>query len=73
MNDTIEDKTTSVEIKAPITPGFYYNDGAAQTMIYLLDHQGQWWAIIDNGMMEKCVWAYIEQTVTAYPLKMVGT
>jgi len=56
----------------PTTPGFYYNDGAAQVMIYLLDRTGQWWAIVDNATMDKCAWGYIEQTTGVYPLRMVG-
>lgn len=67
----------------PTEPGFYYNHGAAQVMIYLLHkHDGledvlepenQWYAIIDNTTMEKCHWGYIEQTIGAYPLRRVGT
>lgn len=57
----------------PTTPGFYYNQGSAQVMIYLLDHNGQWWAIVDNGMITECAWGYIEQTTSAYPLREVGS
>lgn len=56
----------------PTERGFYYNDGSAQVMIYLLGYGQQWYAVTDSPTMDKCDWGYIEQTIQAYPLKKLG-
>lgn len=70
VTDDIEPETGVSE--EPTEPGFYYGEGARQSMIFLLDHHGQWYAIIDNSMMEKCAWGYIEQSTGVFPLRRVG-
>lgn len=67
-----DDPSTPSGTDEPTETGFYYNDGAAQTMIYLLDGTGQWWAITDDLTTSKCQWEYIEQTVETFPLKKLG-
>lgn len=57
----------------PTEPGFYYNHGAAQSMIYLRSRDGEWAVYSDNGDTTVCQWGYIEQTIQAYPLRRVGT
>lgn len=67
----------------PTEPGFYYNRGSAQVMVYLLYKHGgiegviepthQWYVLSDSTMLSKCEWGYIEQTIGVYPLRRVGT
>lgn len=63
-----EDSTLSVEIAPPTDPGFYRYSGGGQTMIFLLDQQGQWWTFFDNGDGGKCEWGYIEQALGVWDL-----
>lgn len=52
----------------PTEPGFYVYDGGAQTLVFTLDHSGQWWAVsIDLGMV-RCDWGYIEQALGVWDL-----
>jgi hypothetical protein len=52
----------------PTEPGFYKYIGNNSPMIFLRDYQDQWYAIVDNGTIEPCVWGYIEQGMSVYKL-----
>lgn len=52
----------------PTEPGFYAYTGGRQTMVFLLDHHGQWHVTFDNGDGNHCEWGYIEQCLSVYEL-----
>lgn len=70
----MSDTAPEVQISPPTEPGFYYYEGAAGRMVFLLTSPGngnQWYAIFDNGTSHVCDWAYIEQGLGVYSLKKV--
>jgi len=52
----------------PDVPGWYGYSGGAQTLMFLLDLQGQWWVFASNGDTAKCEWGYIEQALGVWDL-----
>lgn len=71
-NQPPNDTVSEVRIAPPTEQGFYYYNGGAQTMIFLLTAPAlgsQWYCIFDNGESSPCVWGYIEQALSVWELK----
>lgn len=58
-------------VAEPTEQGFYKYSGGRQTLLFLRDASGQWYAIFDNGLMERCVWGYIEQALSVWDLERI--
>lgn len=68
MRSLMGDVLQQPEKTKPTDPGFYKYSGGRQSLIFLLTESGQWYAICDNGTMDKCVWGYIEQALSTWDL-----
>ena len=67
MDEQVDTISTEVQTE-PTVPGFYRYSGGNQIMIFLLTSQGNWFVILDNGTMDRCVWEYIEQALGVWTL-----
>lgn len=54
----------------PRSAGFYKYDGGNQNMLFLR-YASEWFVIFDNGEMNPCEWAYIEQALSVWKLVRV--
>ena len=56
----------------PTVAGFYAYKGGRQLMIFMLDHDGQWFAwLAGNPDVSRCHWGYIEQSLNAWDLVLL--
>lgn len=69
MEDVIAETVAGIE--QPTVPGWYHSADGADYMIYLLNGNGDWYAITMSGEMSKCAWGYIEQAGAVEPLSLV--
>lgn len=52
----------------PTTPGLYTYSGGAQSLLFTLDCNHQWWVFTDNGESDRCDWGYVEQALGVWDL-----